>query len=125
MDLATLRTGPPVSHKPDKQKPGAAHQISLRMIRVKHIIVALLLSVFFFFVFCFIALHGYIAWVLSNPTVAPLYSTPMIAKGLEYEDVNFPAQDGSRTMQGWYIPQYGDAGKTLPKQGFTSSNLQK
>ncbi|MDF9844698.1 MULTISPECIES: alpha/beta fold hydrolase [unclassified Paenibacillus] len=118
MDLATLRTGPPVSHKPDKQKPGAAHQISLRMIRVKHIIVALLLSVFFFFVFCFIALHGYIAWVLSNPTVAPLYSTPMIAKGLEYEDVSFPAQDGSRTMQGWYIPSEGSTKTIVFSHGY-------
>lgn len=112
MDLVTTRTRTPVSRKPDPSKPGTEPTLSLRMIRVKHIIVALLLSVFFFFVFCFIALHAYIAWVLSNPTVAPLYSNPSIAKGLEYEDVTFPAMDGSRMMQGWYIPSEG-ATKTI------------
>lgn len=112
MDLATLHPGTPVSRMPNEDKPNSVPIISLRMIRAKHIIVSLLLSVFFFFVFCFIALHGYIAWVLSNPTVAPLYSNPMQAKGLAYVDVTFPAQDGSRMMQGWYIPSEG-ATKTI------------
>jgi pimeloyl-ACP methyl ester carboxylesterase len=112
MDLATTRTGTPVSRQPIERKPGTPPQLSLRMIRLKHVIVALLLSVFFFFVFCFISLHAYIAWVLSNPTVAPLYSNPSMAKGLKYEDVTFPALDGSRTMQGWYIPAEG-ATKTI------------
>lgn len=49
--------------------------LSPRLIRFKHIIVALLLSVVFFLLFCFIALHGYIAWVLSNPTVAPVFQS--------------------------------------------------
>lgn len=50
--------------------------------------------------------------VLSNPTVAPLYSNPSLAKGLDYEDVTFQAHDGSRTMQGWYIPSK-DSTKTI------------
>ncbi|WP_172256612.1 alpha/beta hydrolase [Saccharibacillus deserti] len=72
--------------------------------RLRNIAVALFLSILFFLIFCFVALHAYIAWVLSNPTVAPLYSTPKQAVGMEYEDITFPAIDGSRTMQGWYIP---------------------
>ncbi|GGH38498.1 alpha/beta hydrolase [Paenibacillus segetis] len=78
--------------------------LTTRHFSIKHIIVAFLLSVLFFFIFCFVSLHGYIAWVLSNPTVAPLYSNPMLSKNLEYVDVTFPAADGSRLMQGWYIP---------------------
>jgi pimeloyl-ACP methyl ester carboxylesterase len=112
MDLARSHLGSPVSRMPNEDKPNSVPIISLRMIRVKHIVVSLLLSVFFFFVFCFIALHAYIAWVLSNPTVAPLYSNPYLAKGLAYEEVTFPAQDGSRIMQGWYIPSEG-ATKTI------------
>jgi uncharacterized protein len=111
MDLVTGTRTPVSRNKPIGQNP-EDHPISMKMIRVKHIILALLLSVFFFFVFCFITVHGYIAWVLSNPTVAPLYSNPSLAKGLKYEDVTFMAQDGSRTMQGWYIPAEG-ATKTI------------
>lgn len=36
----------------------------------------------------------------------------MQAKGLAYEDVTFPAKDGSRMMSGWYIPSEG-ATKTI------------
>lgn len=75
-----------------------------RRVSLKHIIVAFMLSVLFFLLFCFVSLHGYIAWVLSNPTVAPLYSNPKLSKNLEYENIAFPAADGSRMMQGWYIP---------------------
>ncbi|GIP23680.1 MULTISPECIES: alpha/beta hydrolase [Paenibacillus] len=89
-----------------------------RFIKLKHVLVALLLSIVFFLVFCFIALHGYIAWVLSNPTVAPLYSNPMLAKGMKYEDVNFPAIDGSRTMQGWYIPAPGSKKTIVFSHGY-------
>lgn len=78
--------------------------LSTRMIRFKHILLALLLSVVFFLIFCFIALHAYIAWVLSNPTVAPLYSNPKLAKDMEYESVLFPSIDGKQNMNGWYIP---------------------
>lgn len=81
MDLATHRTGRPVSRKTKEDKSDIAPNLSLGMIRVKHIVVALLLSVFFFFVFCFIALHGYIAWVLSNPTVAPPVLQPFTGQG--------------------------------------------
>lgn len=78
--------------------------VSPRLIRLKHILIALLLSIIFFLLFCFIALHAYIAWVLSNPTVAPIYSNPELAKSMKYENITFPALDGSRMMHGWYIP---------------------
>lgn len=81
--------------------------LSTRLIRFKHILIALVMSVIFFLLFCFIALHGFIAWVLSNPTVAPLYSNPQLAKGMKYEDITFLAIDGSRKMHGWYIPAEG------------------
>lgn len=83
-----------------------------RRISIKHIAVALLLSILFFLIFCFVSLHGYIAWVLSNPTVAPLYSNPKLSKNLDYENIVFPAADGSRKMQGWYIPAE-DSVKTI------------
>lgn len=82
--------------------------------RLRNIVVALFLSILFFLIFCFVALHAYIAWVLSNPTVAPLYSNPKQAVGMEYEDITFPAVDGSRIMQGWYVPaDSGDSKKTI------------
>ena len=82
--------------------------------RLRNIAVALFLSILFFLIFCFVALHAYIAWVLSNPTVAPLYSNPKQAVGMEYQDVTFPAVDGSRIMQGWYIPaDDADSKKTI------------
>ncbi|MCM3784894.1 alpha/beta hydrolase [Neobacillus mesonae] len=87
--------------------------LSPRLIRFKHIVVALILSIIFFLVFCFIALHAYIAWVLSYPTVAPVYSNPMLAKGMEYEEVTFPATDGSRNVSGWYIPAEENSSKTI------------
>ncbi|GGO08927.1 alpha/beta hydrolase [Saccharibacillus kuerlensis] len=82
--------------------------------RLRNIAVALFLSILFFLIFCFVALHAYIAWVLSNPTVAPLYSNPKQATGMDYKDVTFPAVDGSRIMQGWYIPaDSADSKKTI------------
>lgn len=81
--------------------------LGVKRISLKHVIVALLLSILFFLLFCFVSLHGYIAWVLSNPKVAPLYSNPKLSKNLAYEDISFPAADGSRMMQGWYIPVEG------------------
>lgn len=118
MDLATSRTGTTVSRRPKLPKQNHSSRLSLRMIRIKHIIVALLLSIFFFLAFCFVSLHGYIAWVLSNPTVAPLYSNPMLAKGLAYEDVTFPAKDGSRMMSGWYIPAEGSTKTIVFSHGY-------
>ncbi|KAA8997153.1 alpha/beta fold hydrolase [Paenibacillus spiritus] len=118
MDLVTRQPGTPVSPRSKRTPSETQPKLSLRMIRFRHIVWALLLSIFFFFAFCFISLHGYIAWVLSNPTVAPLFSNPMLAKGLEYEDVTFPAMDGSRNVQGWYIPAEGSTKTIVFSHGY-------
>ncbi|HWO53568.1 alpha/beta fold hydrolase [Paenibacillus sp. FSL M7-1455] len=113
MNMATrndAQISPPLTETPIPLTP--------RLIRVKHILVALLLSVVFFLLFCFIALHAYIAWVLSNPTVAPLYSNPKQAKNMAYENVTFPALDGSRMMQGWYIPAAGSKKTIVFSHGY-------
>lgn len=81
-------------------------ELSPSLVRFKHIALALVLSVVFFLIFCFIALHAYIAWVLSNPTVAPLYSNPKLAKDMNYENITFHSIDGKR---GW------TAGISLPR----------
>lgn len=112
MDLVTSHPGSPVSRMPNEDKPNSIPIISLRMIRVKHIVVALLLSVFFFLLFCFIALHGYIAWVLSNPTVAPSTLTLILPKGWRMRRSPFRQRTADRIMQGWYIPSEG-AKKTI------------
>ncbi|AIQ11129.1 alpha/beta hydrolase [Paenibacillus durus] len=118
MDLTHPRAGTTVSPRPQDRHPGTTTQLSLWKIRIKHVIVALLLSVFFFLVFCFISLHAYITWVLSNPTVAPLFSNPALSKGLKYEDVTFPASDGSRNIQGWYIPSKNSAKTIVFSHGY-------
>jgi uncharacterized protein len=51
-----------------------------------------------------VAFHGYIAWMLAHPYVAPLYSNPMEAAGLPYEDTAFPSMSGRTTVGGWFIP---------------------
>ncbi len=50
------------------------------------------------------AFHGYIAWMVAYPYVAPVYSNPMEAKQLSYSDITFPSQSGRTTVSGWYIP---------------------
>lgn len=92
--------------------------LGVKRISLKHVIVALLLSILFFLLFCFVSLHGYIAWVLSNPKVAPIYSNPQLAKNLSYENVMFPAEDGSRMMQGWYIPAVGSEKTIVFSHGY-------
>ncbi|MEC0093281.1 alpha/beta hydrolase [Paenibacillus macquariensis] len=113
MNILT-RTNAPQSHSIQK----LATTNSSRFIRVKHIIVALVLSIIFFLLFCFVALHAYIAWVLSNPTVAPIYSNPLAAKSMAYENVTFPALDDSRLMHGWYIPAKGSQRTIVFSHGY-------
>lgn len=110
--MNTTRSGAPLQGVRDTDS-GQQPILSTRLIRFKHVLIAFIMSIVFFLLFCFIALHGFIAWVLSNPTVAPLYSNPLLAKGMKYEDISFGAIDGSRTMYGWYIPAEGSSNKTI------------
>ncbi|MFD0617516.1 MULTISPECIES: alpha/beta hydrolase [Paenibacillus] len=81
-----------------------APAIPYRRLRLRHVMIALTLSLVTLLVFAFLALHGYIAWVLSNPTVADITSNPYQAKRLHYENITFPALDNSTNLEGWYIP---------------------
>lgn len=51
-----------------------------------------------------VGFHGYVAWMLARPEIAPLSSNPMLATGLAYEDVHFTSTDGVSTLDGWLIP---------------------
>ncbi|MEK4976465.1 alpha/beta fold hydrolase [Bacillus sp. FSL K6-6540] len=106
------------SNAPLSQLNDAPTELSTGLVRLKHIILALLLSVVFFLVFCFIALHAYIAWVLSNPTVAPLYSNPKLAKDMNYENVTFHSIDGKRNINGWYIPAENSSKTIVLSHGY-------
>lgn len=55
----------------------------------------------------FLAFHGYVAYLLAYPPVAPLSSNPKEAIGLDYEDFAIPSASGRTTVGGWYIPAYG------------------
>ncbi len=106
------------SNAPLSQLNDTPAELSTGLVRFKHIILALLLSVVFFLVFCFIALHAYIAWVLSNPTVAPLYSNPKLAKDMNYENVTFHSIDGKRNINGWYIPAENSSKTIVLSHGY-------
>lgn len=51
-----------------------------------------------------IVFHGFLAWMIANPYVAPLSSNPKDAIGLNYEDVLFPSASGRSMVSGWFIP---------------------
>jgi alpha-beta hydrolase superfamily lysophospholipase len=61
----------------------------------------------------FTAVHGYAAWRLAHPPVAPLASDPMKAKGLRYADFLIPASDGIPAVSGWYIPAPSGGTRTI------------
>jgi len=56
-----------------------------------------------------IVFHGFLAWMIANPYVAPLASNPKDAIGLNYEDVLFPSASGRSMVSGWYIPAEDNA----------------
>ncbi|MGZ9587157.1 alpha/beta hydrolase [Paenibacillus marinisediminis] len=84
-----------------------------RRIKLKHIGIALSLSVVFGAVIIFLILHAFIAWMLANPQVPPLFSNPMTAKGMAYDTVSFPAADGQTLVDGWYIPASEASSSTI------------
>ncbi|MDQ6423564.1 alpha/beta hydrolase [Paenibacillus sp. LHD-117] len=66
---------------------------------------------------CFIAViifHGYVAWMLAYPYVAPLSSNPQEAIGVDYEEVVFPSNSGDTTVSGWYVPAITEDGSSAP-----------
>lgn len=59
-----------------------------------------------------IAFHGYVAWSLSHPKVAPLVSNPKLAKNLDYSAVTFLSKDSRTWVDGWWIPA-AESSKTV------------
>jgi len=72
--------------------------------RRKHAAIAIVSALAALLLFTALAFHGYIAWVIAHPYVAPLTSNPKLAKGLDYTDIAFPSKSGRTTVHGWYIP---------------------
>ncbi len=58
--------------------------------------------------------HGYVAWMLAYPYVAPLTSNPKDAIGADYEEVVFPSNSGDTTVSGWYVPVTAEEGSEQP-----------
>jgi alpha-beta hydrolase superfamily lysophospholipase len=74
---------------------------------------AALASLTAFALLAFTAAHGYIAWRLAYPSVAPLASDPMQAKQLAYSDFRIPASGGVPAIHGWYIPAPTGSSRTI------------
>ncbi|MFD0590023.1 alpha/beta hydrolase [Paenibacillus sp. GCM10027627] len=72
--------------------------------RRKHLLVASLTSLLAMCLIVVLIFHGYVAWMLAYPYVAPLSSNPQQAIGVAYEDVVFPSYSGETTVSGWYVP---------------------
>ncbi|GKU80591.1 alpha/beta hydrolase [Paenibacillus sp. L3-i20] len=72
--------------------------------RRKHIFVASIASLLALCFILIIIFHGYVAWMLANPYVAPLESNPQEAIRTAYEDVVFASNSGETTVSGWYVP---------------------
>ena len=78
------------------------------------------------------SVSAYIARTMIAPARQPMRLTPL-DKGLDYENVQFPAQDGLR-VSGWYIPAAVETGRTAAtvilahgwqwnRQGYAGGNL--
>lgn len=65
-----------------------------------------------------VAFHGYIAWMLGRPSIAPLSSNPLKAAGLAYDDVVFTSSDGGSTLEGWFIPAAGSDRSVIFSHGY-------
>lgn len=72
--------------------------------RRKHIAVASMASLMAMCLIAILIFHGYVAWMLAYPYVAPLKSNPQQELGLAYDEVVFPSKSGETTVSGWFIP---------------------
>lgn len=59
-----------------------------------------------------VGLHGFAAYRLAHPPVAPLESNPKLAIQLDYTEVTFPSLDNKSLVDGWWIPA-ADSRKTV------------
>src|SRR5690606_29114809 len=81
--------------------------------RYRHLAVSLVSSFVVLVLLAVIAVHGYIAWTLAHPYVAPLGSNPKLAKNLDYEDISFASMSGRTVVDGWYIPSTQHSSRTV------------
>lgn len=72
--------------------------------RRKHLLLATIASLLAMCMIAVLIFHGYVAWLLAYPYVAPLSSNPQDAIGVSYEDVVFPSNSGETTVSGWFVP---------------------
>ncbi|MBW7474894.1 alpha/beta hydrolase [Paenibacillus oenotherae] len=89
--------------------------------RRKHAVIAILSALTALILFTGLAFHGYVAWIIAHPYVAPLTSNPMDAKGLAYSDVSFPSNSGQTTVHGWFIPAAPAAAKGSEVQALSAA----
>ncbi|GAA3409884.1 alpha/beta hydrolase [Paenibacillus hodogayensis] len=87
--------------------PPAFENAPTKTSRKKMWILLPLAILFGLFACAILAFHGYIAWMLARPAIAPLSSNPLLAVGLPYEDVSFTSSDGGSALNGWFIPAEG------------------
>jgi len=98
-------------------RPGLQEPLPLPHIpsgsRRRHLAIAIVSSFIVLIMLIVVAIHGYIAWTLAHPYVAPLVSNPKLAKNLDYEDVSFASLSGRTKVDGWYIPAAADSDRTV------------
>lgn len=85
---------------------------------VLHFVIALLLSLVFVVTIIVVGFHGYIAWLLGRPTIAPLSSNPLEAIGVPYEDIRFPSANGQSVLDGWYLPSADSKSTVIFSHGY-------
>ncbi|MHA6482663.1 alpha/beta hydrolase [Paenibacillus sp. strain BS8-2] len=82
--------------------------------RRKHRWIATIAATVAMFFIAIVIFHGYVAWMLAYPYVAPLTSNPKDAIGADYEEVVFPSHSGNTTVSGWYVPASDEEGSSTP-----------
>lgn len=110
----SLSPGMPPAPGPLPEGPAPAS--TRNFTRHKHAAVALMSALVAFVMLAVVAFHGYIAWMVAYPYVAPLTSNPKQAAGLDYADVTFPSLSGRTTVGGWYIPAKAAGNDAKPSE---------
>ncbi|MEI7025884.1 alpha/beta hydrolase [Paenibacillus sp. y28] len=106
MNIMTPTTHPPAA---SVSYPVTAKPSFLR----RHLVIVILISFLSLSVLSVLTFHGYIAWVLTRPVIAPLVSNPLAAIETPYEDVTFAAAGGGSMLEGWYIPAASPSAQTV------------
>ena len=89
--------------------------------RRRHAAIAVVSAFIALVLFAVLAFHGYVAWIIAHPYVAPLTSNPKIARGLDYKDVAFPSKSGRTTVHGWYIGASAVSAGQIPAAALPAS----